>query len=75
MAKITPWPTFASGGIRGVFERGNYDQWQAAGGQSLAERAVDRVVKILEDHEPELLPQDLARAVHSVVERAEESFA
>ena len=59
----------------GVFERGNYAQWQAAGGQSLAERAVDRVVKILEKHEPEPLPQDVVQAIHAVVQRAEESFA
>jgi trimethylamine--corrinoid protein Co-methyltransferase len=57
-----------------VFERGNYEQWQAAGGESLAERAVDRVVKILQEHEPEPLCQDVARAIHGVVERAEASF-
>jgi trimethylamine--corrinoid protein Co-methyltransferase len=58
-----------------VFERGNYDQWQAAGGKSLEERAVERVVKILAEHEPEPLPEDVVRAVHAVIERAEASFA
>jgi trimethylamine--corrinoid protein Co-methyltransferase len=57
-----------------VFERGNYHQWQAAGGKSLAERAAERVAKILEEHQPELLPQDLARDVHAIVERAEAQF-
>jgi trimethylamine--corrinoid protein Co-methyltransferase len=57
-----------------VFERGNYDQWQAAGGKSLVERAAERVEKILEEHKPEPLPEDVARAVHTVVERAEARF-
>jgi trimethylamine--corrinoid protein Co-methyltransferase len=54
-----------------VFERGNYHQWQAAGGKSLGERAVKRVIEILENHQPEPLPQEVARRVHAVVERAE----
>jgi len=58
-----------------VFERGNHDQWLAAGGESLGARAVDRVVKILGEHEPEPLPQDVAQAVHAVVERAEVTLA
>ncbi len=35
-----------------VFERGNYDQGLAAGGKSLAERATERVEKILAEHRP-----------------------
>jgi trimethylamine--corrinoid protein Co-methyltransferase len=57
-----------------VFERGNYDQWQAAGGKSLSERAAERVEKILEEHKSEPLPEDVTRAVHTVVERAEAQF-
>jgi trimethylamine--corrinoid protein Co-methyltransferase len=57
-----------------VFERGNYDQWQAKGAKSLGERAVERVEKILAEHEPEPLPEDVARAVHAVVERARAQF-
>jgi trimethylamine--corrinoid protein Co-methyltransferase len=57
-----------------VFERGNYDQWRAAGGKSLGERAAERVEKILEEHKSEPLPEDVTRAVHTVVERAEAQF-
>ncbi|MEE8391663.1 MAG: trimethylamine methyltransferase family protein, partial [Anaerolineae bacterium] len=57
-----------------VFERGNYDQWQAAGGQSLGERAAERVEKILADHQPEPLPEDVAQKVKAVVRRAEKRF-
>ena len=59
----------------GVFERGNYDQWQSAGGKSLGERAAERVEKILAEHQPEPLPEEVARAVHAVVERAEAQFS
>jgi trimethylamine--corrinoid protein Co-methyltransferase len=54
-----------------VFDRHNYDKWQAAGGKSLAERAAERVTKILSEHQPEPLPQDVAQAVQAIVERAE----
>jgi trimethylamine--corrinoid protein Co-methyltransferase len=57
-----------------LFERGNYDQWQAKGAKSLGERAVEGVEKILAEHEPEPLPEDVARGVHAVVERAIEQF-
>jgi trimethylamine--corrinoid protein Co-methyltransferase len=54
-----------------VFERGNYDQWQAAGGTSLAERASERVEEILAEHQPEPLPDDVQRAIKKIVEREE----
>lgn len=57
-----------------VFERGNYEQWQARGSKTLAERASERVTKILQEHQPELLPKDVARDVHAIVERAEAKF-
>jgi trimethylamine--corrinoid protein Co-methyltransferase len=58
-----------------VFERGNYDQWQGAGGQSLGERAAARVEKILHEHKPVPLPEDVARDVHAVVQHAEAQFS
>jgi trimethylamine--corrinoid protein Co-methyltransferase len=58
-----------------VFERDNQDRWQAKGAKSAAERAVEQVEKILAEHQPEPLPQEIAQAVHAVVERAEAKFA
>jgi len=58
-----------------VFERGNYDQWQDKGAKTLGERAAERVEEILAEHKPEPLPEDVAQAVHAVVERAEAQFA
>jgi trimethylamine--corrinoid protein Co-methyltransferase len=55
-----------------VFDRHNYDRWQAVGGKSLAERAVERVSKILAEHQPEPLPEDIARKVKAIVQRAED---
>jgi trimethylamine--corrinoid protein Co-methyltransferase len=58
-----------------LVDRNNYDGWQAKGGTTLAERATQRVEKILAEHQPEPLPDDVARAVHAVVERAEAQYA
>jgi trimethylamine--corrinoid protein Co-methyltransferase len=54
-----------------LFDRNNYDGWLAKGGQTLAERAAERVATILAEHKPEPLPDDAAQAVQSIVERAE----
>jgi len=54
-----------------LFDRDNYDGWLAKGGTTLTERAAKRVETILAEHEPEPLPDDVAKAVHAVVERAE----
>lgn len=58
-----------------VFERGDYDQWQAAGGTDLGERAAERVQEILDEHHPEPLPDDVRQKIRAVVQRAEEQFA
>lgn len=57
-----------------VFERGNYDQWQAKGATNLSQRAAERVAKILAEHRPEPLPDDVAQRIKAIVQQAEESF-
>ena len=52
-----------------VFERGNYDQWQADGGLGLGERAAVRVDKILAEHQIEPLPEKVAREIKTIVKR------
>lgn len=59
----------------GLFDRNNYDGWLAKGGQTLAQRAAERVKSILARHQPEPLPEDVARAVHAVVKQAEAQHA
>ena len=56
-----------------LFERDNYEGWQAAGGRTLAERAADRVKAILAEHEPEALPVDMVQSLEEIVQRAAES--
>jgi len=53
-----------------LFERDNYNNWQARGSKTLAERAAGRVEAILAEHKPESLPEDVARAVHTIVEQS-----
>jgi trimethylamine--corrinoid protein Co-methyltransferase len=54
-----------------LFERGNYERWQQTGGKNLTERATERVNKILAEHRPEPLPEEVRNAIHNVVRRAE----
>ena len=58
-----------------LFDRGNYDSWQARGGRSLGERAAEQVEEILQKHRPDPLPQDVASAVQAIVQRAEAQYA
>ena len=55
----------------GLFDRNNYDSWLAKGGQTLGQRAAERVQAILSRHHPEPLPPGVSRAVHAIIERAE----
>ena len=57
-----------------VFERGIYEQWEAKGAHSLAERAAEKVNEILATHQPEPLPASIAQAVKAIVRRAEEQY-
>ena len=52
-----------------LFDRNNYDGWLAKGGKTLGERAAERVASILAEHKPEPLLDDVAQAVHAIVER------
>ena len=54
-----------------LFDRNNYDNWRASGAKTLQDRAAERVEQILVEHVPEPLPEDVARAVRAIVERAE----
>ena len=54
-----------------VFERTDYFGWQNAGAKLAPQRAAEYVQRVLETHQPPLLPEDLRRRVHAVVEEAE----
>ncbi len=51
-----------------LIDRSNYDSWLADGGKTLRQRARERVIEILESHEPEPLSSDVQQAVDAIAE-------
>jgi trimethylamine--corrinoid protein Co-methyltransferase len=56
-----------------LIDRQNYDNWQAQGSKTLAQRAAERVDEILAEHQVQPLPDDVAQKVKAIVRRAEEA--
>ena len=56
-----------------LFERDNYEAWEAKGSKTLSERARERGEKILTSHQPEPLPEDIQAQLHKIVERRVET--
>jgi trimethylamine---corrinoid protein Co-methyltransferase len=52
-----------------LFNRRNHESWVSEGAQSLRERARDEITRILAEHQPEPLPEDVAKAVQGVIDR------
>lgn len=46
--------------------------WTAKGGKSLAERASDKALEILENHKPTPLPEDVQKKFKEIIAKAEE---
>jgi trimethylamine--corrinoid protein Co-methyltransferase len=53
-----------------LFDRTNFENWSAAGGKTLRQRARERVEEILASHQPEPLPSDIQQRIDQVVGRA-----
>jgi trimethylamine--corrinoid protein Co-methyltransferase len=53
-----------------LIDRSNYDNWFAAGGKTLRQRARERVEEILESHEPKPLSPDVQTAIDAIAEGA-----
>ncbi|MFP3952769.1 MAG: trimethylamine methyltransferase family protein [Candidatus Acetothermia bacterium] len=54
-----------------LLDRQGYDSWKKDGEKSLADRAKEKVLEILDSHEPYPLDEDRVRAMDGVIERAE----
>jgi len=54
-----------------LFERGTYPDWVKKGSQNLVERASERVQKILQEHQPEPLPEETRKRLREIVQQAE----
>ncbi len=52
-----------------LFERDIYAGWEAKGSKTLAERARERVEKILRQHQPEPLPAEVQSELRQIVQR------
>lgn len=50
-----------------LFERRNYERWQAAGEKSMGDRAREKAIKLLETHKPEPLAPEILAALDEIV--------
>jgi trimethylamine--corrinoid protein Co-methyltransferase len=56
-----------------LFERRTYDSWLKDGGKTLAERASDKVHRILSEHDSEPLPPKIKEKIQGFVQKAKTS--
>ena len=54
-----------------LMDRENHGRWKAAGAKTLNQRAKEKVERILESAQPQILSEEVQKRVHAVVERAE----
>lgn len=52
-----------------LFNRTNYTNWAENGKKTLRERARDKIDQLLAEHQPEPLPEDIARGIQDVIDR------
>jgi trimethylamine--corrinoid protein Co-methyltransferase len=57
-----------------LFKRTIYENWVSDGKKTLTQRTNDKLINILEQYEPEPLPQDVQQKIRAIVERAEEKI-
>jgi trimethylamine--corrinoid protein Co-methyltransferase len=56
-----------------LLNRKNHQGWVEEGENSLRQRAKERILKILEEHQPEPLPNEIAQGVQKVMDRVVQS--
>ncbi len=54
-----------------LFERASYDIWLKRGGKNLVERAAETVDRILAEHRPDPLPENVRKKIRAIVARTE----
>jgi trimethylamine--corrinoid protein Co-methyltransferase len=57
-----------------LFERKLYEKWEQEGRKTLTQRANERVIDILESHQPEPLPKDVHTKIKKIIECAEQKL-
>ncbi|MBS3765033.1 trimethylamine methyltransferase family protein [Candidatus Bipolaricaulota bacterium] len=56
-----------------LLDRKGYDSWKEAGAKDLRERASEKAKEIVENHEPEPLPDEVIREMDGVLDEAEKA--
>lgn len=54
-----------------IIDRRMRGAWMNRGGKSMAERANEKAIEILENHKPTPLPDDVQKKFREIIERAE----
>lgn len=57
-----------------LMDRRRYDNWEKDGKKRLFERANEKVRDILENYQPEPLPEDAQKKIEEIVKRSEEKY-
>jgi len=57
-----------------VWTRDTWDSWEAGGGLAMGDRAWQEVQRLLAEHEPEPIDEDLAREIDGIVEAARQEI-
>lgn len=57
-----------------LIDRCMREDWVAAGGKDIYQRAQDKVAQILETHEPQPLPENVKENIRAIVEAAEKEL-
>jgi trimethylamine--corrinoid protein Co-methyltransferase len=53
-----------------LFERRSFEGWKKTGGKTLRQRAQEKALHILENHQPQLLPPDVQQKLDQIIEKA-----
>ncbi len=54
-----------------IFERGNYMAWKDSGAKSLTERASEKIDRVLKNHSPEALPDEIRKTLRQITLKAQ----
>ena len=58
-----------------ISNRDNMDIWKEKGSKSYEELLIEEAIRILETHEPEPLPDDIAHRINEIADRADKALA
>ncbi|MDD4262316.1 MAG: trimethylamine methyltransferase family protein [Syntrophaceticus schinkii] len=54
-----------------LFDRRSFEQWEKDGKKTMGQRVHEKVKQILDEHQPQLLPEEVIKQLDAIVDRAE----